>query len=248
MAAKKRKDSIYIVHEGHEDGYFLEYLGRHSDVRLNMVPCSGGNANQVVISGIKHSDRNVNVYVIFDEDFETKPDYKISDETLEGLAKAWELGKDTLKGCPYKQLQSKNTAMLNPILIVSHPQSLEGILLQLLDNAQKYKLEGKTTKQLKTLFGSILGAVPLQDEDVSQIQSYDKKIAQYREEIAKQKKSDPNYRERCEFLESKIADYERRKNKVTFMRFLSDKLPLPVMVAKRNSIPEIDLLLKAFGL
>jgi hypothetical protein len=248
MSAKTRKDSIYTVYEGYQEGYFLEYLEGYSDVLQNLIPCNGGNANQIVINGIKHSDRNVNVYVMFDEDFETKPEYKISDETLEGLAKAWRLDKNALKGYPYKQLQTINTAMLNPILIVSHPQSIEGFLLRLLDNTQKYKLEGKTTKQLKTLFGSILGAVPLHGEDVGQIQSYDKKIAQYREEIAKQKQSEPNYPEHRRSLESKIRDYERRKNKVSFMRFLSGKLPLSVIVTKRADIPEIDLLLKAFGL
>jgi hypothetical protein len=80
------------------------------------------------------------------------------------------------------------------------------------------------------------------------VQSYDEKIARYKEEIAKQKQNEPNYRERRRSLESKIADFQRSKNKVTFMRFLSDKLPLPVMVTKRTDIPEIDILLRAFGL
>jgi 5S rRNA maturation endonuclease (ribonuclease M5) len=248
MAAKKRKDSIYIVCEGHEDSYFLEHLEKYSNVRLNMDPNRGGNANQIVIISLKHSDRNVNVYVIFDEDFETKPEQKISDETLEGLARAWELDKDNLKRCPYNQLQTLNTKKRNPILLVSHPQSIEGFLLRLLDSPKNSRVNGKTTKQLKLLIGSILGGIQLQGEDVSKIKSYEEKIAQYREELAKQKQSEPNYRERRRSLESKKADYERLKNKVTFMRFLSDKLPLPVMVAKRDDIPEIDILLKAFGL
>jgi hypothetical protein len=141
-----------------------------------------------------------------------------------------------------------NTGGRNPILVISRPQSIEGFLLRLLDSPQKDRLEGKTTKQLKDMIDSMLNNVRLQNEDVRQIQSYDEKIARYKEEIAKQKKNEPNYRERRRSLESKIADCERGKNKVTFMRFLSDKLPLPVMVAKRADIPEIDILLKAFGL
>jgi hypothetical protein len=248
MAVKKRKDSIYIVCEGHEDSYFLEHLEKYSNVRLNRDPNRGGNANQIVISGIKHSDRNVSVYVMFYEDFEQKPDQKISDEALEGLAKAWKLDKDDLKRCPYKQLQALNTNKRNPILIVSHPQSVEGFLLRLLDSPQDNRVNGKTTKQLKLLIGSMLGTIRLQGDDVGQIQYYDKKITQYRVKIAKQKQGEPNYRERRRFLESKIAEYDRLKNKVTFMRFLGEELPLPVMVAKRVDIPEIDILLKAFGL
>ena len=90
MAAKTRRDSINIMYEGYREGYFLEHLARHSNVRLNPYPCNGGSANQIIIKGIKHSYRNVIVYVFFDEDFESKPGYTISDETLEGLAKGME--------------------------------------------------------------------------------------------------------------------------------------------------------------
>jgi hypothetical protein len=247
MAAKTRKDSIFVIHEGYREGYFLEHLERHSDVRLRTQFRSGGDSNQIVISGIKHSARDISVYVLFDEDFESKPKQRVSDETLEGLSKVWKLTQDALLKCPYKQLQTMNTGKRNPILIISHPQSIEGFLLRLL-GSQKDTLKGKTTKQLKVMIESMLGNVQLQEDDVIQIQSYDEKIARYKEEIAKQKHYEPNYRERRRSLESKITDYERSKNKVTFMRFLSDKLPLPVMAAKRADIPEIDILLKAFGL
>jgi hypothetical protein len=248
MAAKTRKNSIYVIHEGHREGYFLEYLGRHSDVRLNPKFCSGGDSNQIVLSGIKHSAMDINVYVFFDEDFESKPKQRISDETLEGLAKAWKLDKDALIGCPYKQLQAMNTGKRNPILIISHPQSIEGFLLRLLDSPRRDRLEEKSTKQLKDMIGSMLGNVQFHNEDVRQKQSHDEKIARYKEEIAKEKQSEPNYQEHCGSLESNIKECERNRNKVTFMRFLSDNLPLPVMVAKRADIPEIDILLKAFGL
>jgi len=248
MAAKTRRNSIYVFFEGYEEGYFLEHLGMNSDVRLNLQFCNGGNSNQILINGIKHSARDISVYVFFDEDFEAKQDQKISDETLEGLTKAWKLDKDSLTEIPYKHLQVKNKNMKNPILIVSNPQSLEGLLLRLLDNSKKDVLEGKTTKQLKHIIDSMLGNVQLNNEDIQQIQYYNEKIAKYRKEITKQKQSDSNYYERRRFLESKIENFERSKNKVVFMRFLSDKLPLPIIITKRTDILEIDILLKAFGL
>jgi hypothetical protein len=248
MVVKTRRNSIYVIFEGYEEGYFLEHLGMNSDVRLNSQFCNGGSSNQIVINGIKHSARDMSVYVFFDEDFEAKQDQRISDETLEGLTRAWKLDKDSLTGIPYKQLQVKNKNMKNPMLIVSHPQSLEGLLLRLLDTPKKDALEGKTTKQLKQIIDSMLGNVQLNSEDIQQIQYYNEKIAKYREEIAKQRQSDPNYHEHSRSLESKIENFERSKNKVTFMRFLCDKLPLPIIITRRAEIPEIDLLLKAFRL
>jgi len=248
LAVKKRRNSIYIIYEGYREGYFLEHLEKHSEVKLNSIHCNGGNANSIVINGIKHSARDISVYVLFDEDFELKPDYKISDETLEGLAKAWKLGNDNLIGCPYKDLQAKNSYMKSPMLIVSNPLSLEGILLRLLDCPQG-SLEGKTTKQLKQMIDGIVGNVQLNNDDNLLIKSYDKKINKYKEEITKLRHEEPNYQERCRFFESRIDDSERnKKNRVTFMRFLSEKLPLPVITARRNEIPEIEILLKAFGL
>jgi len=165
MVAKTRRKSIYVIHEGYREGYFLEHLEKYSNVRLNSQFCSGGNSNQIVTNGIKHSARDMDVYVFFDEDFELKPNQKIQNETMEGLTKAWKLEKDILLGCPYKLLQAKNKGMENPILVVSHPQSLEGFLLRLLDSSQRDSLEGKTTKQLKQMIDSLLGKVQLHKED-----------------------------------------------------------------------------------
>ena len=64
MAPKKRRNSIYVIYEGYTEGYFLEHLENHSDVRLNSQFCNGGNSNQIVINGIKHSARDMNVYVL----------------------------------------------------------------------------------------------------------------------------------------------------------------------------------------
>jgi len=45
MAAKTRKDSIYVMYEGDREGAFLEHLSSYSNVRLNPQPCNGGSAN-----------------------------------------------------------------------------------------------------------------------------------------------------------------------------------------------------------
>ena len=246
MAAKTRRDSVYVMYEGYREGYFLEHLAGYSNVRFNPQPCNGGTANQIVTNGIKHSARDVNVYVFFDEDFQSKPGYAISDEALEGLENAWKIN-DTLKGCSYRDLQKKNEVFRNPILVVSYPQSIEGFLLRLLGKPLQ-DLEGKTTQELKQMIAGYFGNIPLNDEDNEKIQGYDKKIDKYSDEIAKLQKSESENRKHRQFLEAKIKEHERNKNKVQFIRFLSEKLPLPVIAAKRADIPEADILLRAFGL
>ena len=245
MAAKTRRDSIYVVYEGYREGYFLEHLSKLSAVHLNPVLCNGGNANQIVTTGIKHSARNVNVYVFFDEDFQSKPGYTISDEALEGLEKAWKIDT-SLKECAYRDLQASNKTMRNPILIVSYPQSIEGLLLRLLGKPLQ-DLESKTTQELKNMLASLDNIKP-NDEDNEIIQRCDRKIAQYSDEIARLQKSEPENKKRRQYLEAKIRECGQNKNKVHFMRFLSEKLPLPVIADKRADITEADILLKAFGL
>jgi hypothetical protein len=186
------------------------------------------------------------VYVFFDEDFESKPGYTISNETLEGLKSAWKIN-GTLKGCAYRDLQKSNKAMRNPILVVSYPQSIEGFLLRLLG---KFLLdvENKTTQELKNMLASYFDSISLNNDDIEKMQGYDKKIAKYSDDITKLQKSEPQNKKHRQFLEAKIKEYERNKNRVQFMRFLSEKLPLPVIASKRADIPEADILLKAFGL
>jgi hypothetical protein len=246
MSAKTRKDSIYVMYEGYREGYFLEHLAGYSNVRFNPQPCNGGTANQIVTNGIKHSARDVNVYVFFDEDFESKPGYTISDEALEGLENAWKIDT-SLKECAYRDLQKSNKALRNPILVVSYPQSIEGLLLRLLGKPLQ-DLENKTTQDLKRILASYLDNISLNNEDNERMQRYDQKIAQYSDEIAKLQKNEPESKKHRQFLEAKIRECGHHKSKVPFMRFLSEKLPLPVIADKRADITEVDILLKAFGL
>jgi len=243
MAAKTRKDSIYVVYEGYREGYFLEHLALYSNVRLNPQHCNGGSANQIVINGIKHSARDVKVYVFFDEDFESKPEYIILDETFEGLENAWKIST-SLKGCKYRNLRSLNKDLRNPILIVSYPQSIEGFLLRLMGTPLQ-DLDGKTTQHLKDMIAGFLGNIPLSNEDTEKTKGYDEKIAKYTQEL---QQSEPQNRKRLQYLEAKIREFKRNRNKVKFMRFLNEKLPLSALAARRADIPELDLLLTAFGL
>jgi len=247
MAAKTRKSSIYVMYEGDRERAFLEHLSSYSNVRLNLQPCNGGSANQIVTNGIKYSARDVNVYVFFDEDFESKPGYTISDETLEGLSNSWKIDRNVLTGCKYRCLQNFNKDMRNPILIVSYPQSIEGFLLRLL-GIPLQDLENKTTQQLKNTLARHLDTTVLCDEDKERMQDYDTKISKYSDEIAMLKLNEPQNNNHRKFLQTKIQGYGQKKNMVRFMRFLNEKLPLPVIAAKRADIPEADILLKAFGL
>jgi len=247
MAAKTRKNSIYVMYEGDREGAFLEHLERYSNVRLNKKNCNGGSANQIVIDGIKHSARDVNVYVLFDEDFESRPGYTISDETLEGLSKSWNIDKNLLQGCAYRNLQALNTSFRNPILVVSYPQSVEGFLLRLL-SIPLQDLEDKTTQQLKNMFASHLDKTLLRDEDKEKIQCYNDKISKYSNEITRLQQSEPQNKTHRQSLEAKKKEYKQNINKIQFMRFLNEKLPLPIIAAKRDDVPEAKILLEAFGL
>ena len=246
MAAKKRRNSIYVVHEGYWEGYFLEHLAGYSNVRLNTVPCNGGSANEIVYKGTSLSARDVNVYVLFDEDFELKPGYTISDEALEGLENAWKI-ETTLKGRAYRDLQNLNKAMRNPIIIVSYPKSIEGFLLRLL-GIPLQDLEGKTTQHLKNTIKSFLGNVILTNDDNVKILGNKGKIAKYKQEITMLRQSEPQNMKQRQYLEAKTKEFERNINKVKFMRFLNDELPLSKLAAKSVDIKELDILLKAFGL
>ena len=246
MAAKTRKDAIYVVYEGYREEYFLEHLSGFSTVHLNLAPCYGGNANEIVAKGKSISARDVNVYIFFDEDFEKMSGYKISDETFAGLETAWRINTP-LKELAYRDLQKMNKDMRNPILIVSYPKSIEGFILRLL-NEPLQVLERKTTQELKERISNLLVNIQPRNEDIIKMDNYDRKIAKYKQEIAGLRQSEPNYKERRRFLGEKTKECERNKNKVKFMRFLNDKLPLPKLAAKRAGIPEVDVLLKAFGM
>jgi len=236
-----------VVCEGYREACFLEHLSQYSEVRLNLQFCGGGSGSKVVGDGIKYSARGGKVFVFFDEDFQMISDLKIQDDILDGLEFKWMLEKDSLKDRPYRSLQLLNSSDRNPILVVSWPNSIEGFLLRLLGTLDA-ELRGKNTRVLKKLIDIRLEEVVLEAEDIVLSNKYQDKIDRYATHIQTLSVDEPNYKAWCKSFNSKIDECKRKKNQVVFMRFLNRFLPLSVLQAKRSTIPEIDILLKAFNL
>lgn len=173
MKKKKKhaRQKYTFLCEGDREFILLQYLKLQTyfDVRLSdkinkIVLCGGGSAESIVAEAIKLSCTYPNLIVIFDQDFQEKsPMYE---DTLEELRQLWRLD-DSLKDVDYKDLLSKNCNNKNPILIVSHPCSIEGFILRVFGREYD-SLEGKTTTQLKgevvTLMDKVLENVDIDEE------------------------------------------------------------------------------------
>jgi hypothetical protein len=242
-AVKKRrdkKDSIWIVYEGYRERYLLDYLAQNSNIKLNTKFTSGGTANYIVITAIQYSARGEAVYAFFDEDFEHKPGSRITDETLEGLAQQWKQDVTNLLNQPYNQLQKQNTDNLNPILIVSNPCSLEGLILRMLGRSVE-SLRNQKTDLLKNELDRFINGCTLIEEDIEKIHIIDERIKRFKSEL--QQTSSPEINR---YFLSKIEEENRNKSRVKFMRFIHQNLPIDKIANIRKCMPEIDILLKAF--
>ena len=239
---KERQNPILVVCEGYEESYLLEYLAENSKVKLNLMPCNGGTADSIVITAIKHSARGCEVYAFFDEDFEQRPNAQIADETLESLVRLWGVKTTGLKVRPYGKLQNINKNKKNPILIVSNPNSIEGLILQVYGIPLK-TLVGKTTKQLKNDLDSLIDKCVLTEEDKERILFFDEKLSKYGHEM-----QHASSNEEKRHFQSKSNEWNRKKSKVRFMRFLHEFLPIAKISSMRTSVPVIDILLNAFQL
>ena len=239
---KKKKDSICVVYEGYREGYILEYLAENSKVKLNPKFCSGGSANSIVITAIQHSAHGGAVYAFFDEDFELDPNVQIADETFKTLARLWGLNTANLKKWPYRQLQNQNVHKRNPILVVSNPVSIEGLILQI-HRGSRDSLEKRTTTQLKNALDSLIDRCALTGEDVEAIRAIDEKIKKCKRDM--QHALSP---ENKKYLQNEITKWDRKKSKVKFMCFLHQDLPISKIENMRNEAPEIDILMEAFQL
>lgn len=246
MVKKKRK-SILVVHEGYREKYFLEHIGQFSDFRLNLQPCYGKDADNVLNTAFKCSDYGQVVFAFFDEDFQFVKELQISEDVLAALEKRWHLTDGKLKDIPYTDLQNANINNKNPILIVSSPNSIEGLILMLLGVSEKI-LRGKTTKKMKEMLDAEISAVKLTEDDKKFIDACDTKIARYinaRQELTGE---ETNYKQTIKSIEFKINDINRQKNEIVFKRFLNTKVGREILLANINQIPTIKLLLNAFGL
>jgi hypothetical protein len=239
--SKKQRDSIYVIHEGYIESYFLEYLAGNSNVKLNGVFANGGSADSIVIKGINHSCYECPVYIFFDEDFQKIHGKEISKETIERLAELWET--EISRETQYRHLQTLNKNNRNPILIISNPKSFEGIILQACGYA-KNGLEAKTTVQLKNQMDALLKAIDLTENDKQKLQEFDERIKELRDKLSKLSDDEVNAKNKRRSFEQKIKDCERMKKRISIMRFFCIKLPIDTL--KNINVLEIQVLLKAF--
>jgi len=131
MANKNRvrKTNIFIAREGDREEIFLNYLQELFDseqkLTLKFSLEKGGNSNAILDRALKNNFYP-KVYAWFDEDDSLDKEHK---EILERL---WDVKfpNDILD----RELQSYNKKMRNPIVLVSNPLSVEGILIRLFNH------------------------------------------------------------------------------------------------------------------
>lgn len=124
---RERKTNIFIAREGDREEVFINYLQSLFDpdktITLNFPLEKGGNSNVILDRALKSFYSKV--YAWFDEDD------GLDNERKDILEKRWNIKFP--KGVKDKDLQSYNTKLKNPIVIVSTPLSVEGILIRLFD-------------------------------------------------------------------------------------------------------------------
>lgn len=124
---RERKTNIFIAREGDREEVFINYLQSLFDpdktITLNFPLEKGGNSNVILDRALKSFYSKV--YAWFDEDD------GLDNERKHILEKRWNIKFP--KGVKDKDLQSYNTELKNPIVIVSTPLSVEGILIRLFD-------------------------------------------------------------------------------------------------------------------
>ena len=104
----------------------------------------------------------------------------MSEDTLEKLRQLWGID-DSLNGVDYKDLPSKNCNNKNPILLISHPCSIEGFILRVFGRDYD-SLYGKTTTQLKgevvTLMDHVLENIDM-DEEITGFDNLESDVQKY---------------------------------------------------------------------
>lgn len=244
---KKKRNSIVVVHEGYSEGYFIEHISQFSPMHINLQPCYGDSAAHVLNTAFKRSDCGLRVIAFFDEDFELIQQHKIEEEALNSLTKRWGLEPDSLVGVPYRELQDYNIKHRNPVLAVSWPKSIEGLILCLVGTPEA-EIKGKATATLKEKLSDLLTETVLSPEDEETITFYDNKIKKYNDAIEALAKDATNYKELLKSYNAKKQELGTKRNAVIFKRFLMTKVDLNVLQAKRNGIKMLDTLLKELGI
>ncbi len=162
MKKRYRKKTCYYIYEGKTEGYFLHYLAslfpNASVKEVSPFSGRGGTADSIVLNALscQYYDR---LFVLLDEDFESKAaEYRISNETLRKLEQQWNIDPGALSEVKYRDLHKYNINHRKPVIIVSNPQAIEGLLLQILGYS-KQKLENKTTDELKSMIQNFLKSI-----------------------------------------------------------------------------------------
>ncbi len=142
---RRKKTTVYVSYEGDREERFLNFLIQLYKPDLNNINIttgyrSGGTADRIVSLALKNNDRD-KVFAWCDEDFE--PDYPLSQETKEDLAKWWSILENDMPAFfsnRLKNLQhSFNQKNRKPILIISQPVCVEGFILKILNKNIPYK-------------------------------------------------------------------------------------------------------------
>lgn len=168
MVKKKRtkKTTVFLSIEGYREEAFLEYLiekytPKASDINITISPNRGGTPNSIINEALRNLHYN-KVYAWFDED---KPiENNDNDRIYEKLKTAWNLDSEIDSNILSRDLQEKvNVQKRNPILIVSTPLSLEGILIRLFDKKmpqfKEYYLDESNIKDNKKTIKSAMGGI-----------------------------------------------------------------------------------------
>ncbi len=168
MAKKTRnkKTSVFIALEGKREKTFLYFLQSLFDpdkkINLNIHPDLGGTSNAILDRVLKAPGYD-KIYAWFDEDDKLDSDRKCE------LGKRWmvEINSDIED----KNLQSLNTENRRPVLIVSNPLSIEGLLIRLFEhkipNFKEPVFEKENLKENKKMMKSaVKGIFDAKDEAV----------------------------------------------------------------------------------
>jgi len=139
MAKKRRKVQkpvVYIAAEGDREQCLINYMQKLLDpenaVKIKFSPEKGGSSNAILNRALKN-DFYDKVYAWFDEDDELDDDFR---KILSGRWKV-KLSRNVTD----RELQQLNSKKRKPIVIVSYPLSVEGVIIRLFDKNLPQLLE-----------------------------------------------------------------------------------------------------------
>ena len=161
MGKKKRKikKSRYLSLEGYDEKILYEFLydlynPEKNNIKIQKSNIDGGNQLHILNRAIKECNNGRDMCIAwFDDDFKIKNKEQHKD-FIKALSNAWNC--EIKKDIEYKDLQKTYNENCNkkPILIVSNPCSIEGLILRIFD---KKIPEKPTTEKLKNAVDGLFG-------------------------------------------------------------------------------------------